>query len=200
MVLTRVLITQILRASHDELGHNGTTRTYMLVCRLYYLKGPKASVNEYIKHCMTCQKGNIQVVKYAQLHFSTPRLPMQFISMDLIGPFDPSGNGHDYDLTVICMLTGYKFCIPSKTKAASEVVQAYIDEVYTKCRGSMKILLNNGTEFKDQLFMDVDIQVGVGHRVYSPPYHPQSNERIEGFHTFLKACMYKHVSKSLEWD
>ena len=76
---------------------------------------------------MTCEKRNVQVVKYAQLHFSTPGLPMQFISMDLIGPFDPSGNGHHYALTVICMLTGYMFCIPLKTKAASEVVQTYID-------------------------------------------------------------------------
>ena len=32
------------------------------------------------------------------------------------------------------------------------------------------------------------------------PHHPQFNGRIEGFHNFLKACMSKHVLKSLEWD
>ena len=98
------------------------------------------------------------------------------------------------------MLTGYMFCVPLKTKTASEVVEAYIDEVYAKFRGSMKILSDNGTEFKNQLFMDVTTQLGVECRAYSPPYHPQSNGRIEGFHNFLKACMSKHVSKSLEWD
>ena len=61
---------------------------------------------------------------------------MQFISMDLISPIAPSSNGHHYALTVICMLTGYKLCIPFKTKAPSEVVQAYIDEVYTKNMGT----------------------------------------------------------------
>ena len=55
---------------------------------------------------------------------------MLFISMDLIGPFDPSSNGYHYALMVICMLTGSTFCIPSKTKTASKVVQAYIDEAY----------------------------------------------------------------------
>ena len=109
MVLPQVLVTQILRDAHDELGHNGSTQTYILVCRLYYWKGLKASVNKHIKQCMMCQKRNVQVVKYAQLHFSTPRLPMQFISMDLIGPFDPSSNGHYFALTVICMLTRYPF-------------------------------------------------------------------------------------------
>ena len=69
IVLPQVLITQILRAAHDELDHNGTTRAYMLFDKLYYWKGLKASVNKHIKQCMTCQKRNVQVVKYAQLHF-----------------------------------------------------------------------------------------------------------------------------------
>ena len=33
-----------------------------------------------------------------------------------------------------------------------------------------------------------------------PPFQPQSNGRIEGFHSFLKACLAKHVSRELEWD
>ena len=57
---------------------------------------------------------------------------MQFLSMHLIGPFDPSSNGHYYALTVILCETGYMFYIPMKTKTASEVVQTYIDEVYAK--------------------------------------------------------------------
>ena len=57
---------------------------------------------------------------------------MQLISMDLIGPFDPSSSGYHYALTVICMLTGYTFCILLKTKTTNEVVQAYTDKVYAK--------------------------------------------------------------------
>ena len=90
--------------------------------------------------------------KYAQLYFSTPRLPMQFISMNLIDSFAPSNNGYNYALTLICMLTGYTFCVPLKTKTASKVVQAYIDEVYAKFGGSMKILSDKGAEFKYHMF------------------------------------------------
>ena len=50
--------------------------------------------------------------------------------MDLIGEFHPpSKKGHTYALTVICMLTGYVFCVPLKTKTACEVIQADIDSV-----------------------------------------------------------------------
>ena len=64
MVLSWVLMTQILRAANDELGYNGSTRSYIIVWRLYYWKGLKASVNKHIKKCMVCQKRNIQAVKY----------------------------------------------------------------------------------------------------------------------------------------
>ena len=57
-----------------------------------------------------------------------------------------------------------------------------------------------GQSSKMILFDRVAKELGVEHKVYSPPYHPQSNGRIEGFHLFLKACMAKHISPGLEWD
>ena len=118
MVLPHVLTTQILRATYDELGHNGSTRTYIIVQNLYYWKGLKAIVNKHSKQWITSQKTNIQAVKYAQPHFSTLKLPTQFISMDLISPFDLSSSGNHYTLMVIFMLAGYTFCVPLKTKTA----------------------------------------------------------------------------------
>ena len=58
---------------------------------------------------------------------------MQFISMDLIGEFHPPTiRKNRYALTVICMLTGYVFCVLIKTETAEEVIQAYINNVYSK--------------------------------------------------------------------
>ena len=152
IVIPRSLIPQVLHMAHDKLGHNGTHRTYVLIKRLYYWKGLKPSVEKHIKRCPQCQSRNKQVVKYAKLHFDVATFPMQFISMDLIGEFHPpTSKKHKYALTVICMLTGYVFCVPLKTKTAEEVIQAYIDNVYAKFGGSLKILSDNGTEFKNKL-------------------------------------------------
>ena len=97
------------------------------------------------------------------------------------------------------MLTGYVFCIPLKTKQANKVLQAYTDNVHAKFQGSLKILSDNGTEFKNQLFEKVAKELGVKHKIYTAPYRPSSNGGIEGFHNFLKACISKHVSPQLEW-
>ena len=168
-VVTRAITTQILQMAHDELGHNGTHRTYTLLKRLYYCKGLKPSVEKHIKMCYQCQRRNKQVVKYATLHFDVATFPMQFISMDLISEFHPpTSKKNRYALTVICMLTGYVFCVPLKTKTAEEVIQAYIDNVYSKFRGPMKILSDNGTEFKNSIFEQVAKELGVEYKLYPP--------------------------------
>ena len=163
--------------------------------QLYYWKGMKTFIIKHVKSCDICQKHNLQVVPYAKLHFDTATFPVEFISMDLIGElYSPLKAGHKYALMVICMLTGYVFCIPLEMKQANEVLQAYIDNVYAKFGGSLKILSDNGTEFKNQLFEKFAKELGVKHKIYTAPYRPSSNGCIEGFHNFLKACVSKHVS------
>ena len=185
IMLLRALTAQILKMAHDDLGHNGTHRTYMLLKRLYYWKGLKPSITKHIQRFHYCQRRNKQVVKYATLHFDVATFPMQFISMDLIGQFHPpTSKGKRYALTVICMLTGYVFCIPLKTKTTEEVLQAYIDNVYSKFGGSIKILSDNGTEFKNKIFEQVAKKLGVVYKLYTPPYH-------RGISCFLKSMHIK---------
>ena len=143
-----------------------------------------------------------QSVRYTPGHFEILEAPIDFISMDLIGEFKMgSTQGNRYALAVICMLTGYTCCIPIPDKSAETIVKTYIREVYSKYGGSRKILSDNGTEFKNKLFEQVSQELGIEHKVYSPPpHHPASNGRIEGFHSFLKVWLAKHIKSSLEWD
>ena len=191
----------VLKLAHDGLGHNGTARTYALVKRMFYWIGLKKDTENYVKTCHICQQYNIKSLRYTPGHFEIPEAPMDFISMDLIGEFKMgSTQGNRYALTVICMPTGYTWCIPIADKSAETIVRAYIKEVYSKYGGSRKILSDNGTEFKNKLIEQVTHELGIEHKEYSPSYHPTSNGRIEGFHSFLKACLAKHISNSLEWD
>ena len=91
------------------------------------------------------------------------------------------------------MHTSYVFCIPPKTKTAQEVVQANMRHVYSK-------LGDNCMEFKNKFFEDVAKQLGVEYKVYTPPYRPQCNGKIEGFHKYLKSCIAKHIMTNMERD
>ena len=52
IVIPRTLTPQILQMAHDELRHNETHSTYILLKRLYYWKGLKSSMEKHIK-CVT---------------------------------------------------------------------------------------------------------------------------------------------------
>ena len=97
------------------------------------------------------------------------------------------------------MLTGFTWCIPLKSKKADKVAKAYLDHIYSLFEGSVKILTDNGTEFKNPL-QGVVSKLGMEFSIHSPSYRPQSNGKIEGFHRFLKACIAKHINHGLEWD
>ena len=201
MVLPQVLTSAVLQLAHEGLGHNGSPRTYALIKRHYYWKGLKPMVKKHVRTCKLCQDQNKPVVKYRKMNFEAEPDPMKFISMDLIGEFHPpSSKGNRYALTVICMFTGYTFCIPIPNKMAKTVFKAYMDNVYYQFGGTLKILSENGTEFKNKPMEEVSKKLGVEYKIYSPPYRPPSNGRVESFHYFLKACIAKHIAPKLEWD
>ena len=90
IVIPRDLSKVVLKLAHDNLGHNGSARTYMIVRRNYYWKGLRPDVVHYVKRCTVCRKYNSASPKYNKGTFQAPGAPMDFISMDLIGEFTPS--------------------------------------------------------------------------------------------------------------
>ena len=188
--LPSILIFQVLRTTHDDLGHNGFPRTYAALKRVFFWKGMKEDIRKHCKTCATCQLHKLENVKFERKIFKPSLQPMDFICMDLIGEFHPpTSRGHRYALTAICMITGFTWCVPLKTKTAEEVAKAYMDHIYCNFGGSIKILTDNGTEFKNKLFKEVINKLGMEFSIHSPPYRPQSNGKIEGFHRFLKMCI-----------
>ena len=199
--LPSVLIFQVLQTAHDDLGHNGFPRTYATLKRVFFWKGMKEDIRKHCKTCATCQLHKLENVKFEKKIFKPSLQAMDFICMDLIGEFHPlTSHGHRYALTAVCMLTGFTWCVPLKTKTAEEVMKAYMDHIYSNFGGSIKILTDNGTEFKNKLFKEVIEKLGMEFSIHSPPYRPQSNGKIEGFHRFLKMCIGKHINYGLEWD
>ena len=165
-------------------------------------------LEEYQRECLTtlqlcpvCMLHRLENVKFKRKLFHPSMSPMDFICMDLIGEFHPpTRSGHHFALTACCMLTGFTWCVPLKTKTADEVVTAYKNHIACPFGGSVKILTDNRTEFKNKLFKEVVTKLGTEMAIHSPPYRPQSNGKIEGFHRFLKACIVKHINHGLERD
>ena len=129
LLYTPVVVPDILRdclliLAHDKQGHNGFRRTYASLKNRYHWKGMKKSVYQHCTNCQVCAKHNIKIQQLKNEHFSSPPQPMEFIAMDLIGEFHPaSSKGNRFALTAVCMLMGFTFCIPLKSKCAEDVIK-----------------------------------------------------------------------------
>ena len=196
IVVPDILKDCLLILAHDKQGHNGFRRTYTSLKNRYHWKGMKKSVHQHCMKCQVCAKHNIKTQQLKNEHFSSPPQPMEFIAMDLIREFHPSfSKGNRFALTAECMLTGFTFCIPLKTKCAEDVIKAYIDHICCTFGPSRKILTDNSTEFKNKLWTGVFEKLKIEQK-FTPIYSPQCNGRIEGFHKFLKATIAKTTRNS----
>ena len=140
-MITSDLSSIVLKLAHDDLGHNGSARTYMILRGNYYWKGLRPDVVKHVKRCVVCRKYNSVSPRYNKGTFQAPGAPMDFISMDLIGEFPPpSSHRNKYALKDICMLSGWTWCIPIPHKTASIVVQAYLKHVHHVFGPSQKVL------------------------------------------------------------
>ena len=90
--------------------------------------------------------------------------------------------------------------VPILDKTAESVVEAYLSGVLSRARASMVCLLDNGLELKNSQINTVLKPLGIKH-IYSYPYRPQGNSRIENVHNFLKRTLSKFLSSSdAKWD
>ena len=98
--------------------------------------------------------------------------------------------GNKYALTFMCLLTSYLIAVPLKSKAAEEVIMAYIKHILPTTFCSTLVLQDNGTEFINSQPMATFKSLGIK-PIYSNPYRPQGNSRLENAHKFLKCTISK---------
>ena len=197
-VVPEDLIGTVLHLGHNQSGHNGYQRTYAAIKHVYYWKGMRKHKLVHCKNCPTCAKQRVQKTQFERQIFEPGVQPMEFVCINLIGEFyPPSSKGNRYALTAVCMLTGFTFCISIKNKTAQEVVTAWrnhISFLFGVCR---KLLTNNGTEFKNELFSQVAEQLGVERKSTCPPTDHSQMGELKVFTTSLN-LVWQSTSLEIE--
>ena len=113
---------------------------------------------------------------------------------------ETSTSGNKHILTIIDHLTGLPEAFPIPDKSADTIVSSFINHYLPVRMCPRYILSDNGTDFKDQQMDQVLQQLGID-CIFSTPYHPQSNGKLEVFHKYLKPTLKKLCKKDpANWD
>ena len=123
-----------------------------------------------------------------------PDRPFDKIAIDLVTECETSTSGNKHILTIIDYLTGWPEAFPISDKSAGTIVSTFINKYLPVHICPWYILSDNGTEFKNSLMDQVLQQLGID-RIFSAPYHPQSNGKLEVFHKYLKPTLKKLCGK-----
>ena len=118
------------------------------------------------------------------------------IAIDLVTECDTSTSGNKHILIIIDHLTGWPEAFSIWDKLADTIVSTFISKYLPAHMCPRYILSDNGTEFKNNLMDQVLNQLGI-ERIFSAPYHPQSNGKLEVFHNYLKPTLKKLCEKYL---
>ena len=88
-VIPESLKDVVLHLGHNQSGHNGYQSTYAAIKHLYYWKGMRTQVLHYCKSSIVCAVQKVQKTQFKKQIFEPGVQPMEFVSMDLIGEFQP---------------------------------------------------------------------------------------------------------------
>ena len=129
-----------------------------------------------------------------------PNKPFNKITMDSVTECETSTFRNKHVLTIIDHLTGWLVAFPILDKSANTIVSTFINKYLPVHKCPRYILLDNETEFKNSLGDQVFKQLGI-ERIFSAPYYPQSNGKLEVFHKYLKPTLKKLCEKDpSNWD
>ena len=155
---------------------------------------------KYIANYVLCSQDKAKVQQYPLQMTEIPDRPFDKIAIDLVTDCKTLTSGNKHILTIINHLTGWPEAFPIPDKSADTIVTTLINQYLPVHMYPRYILSDNGMEFKNSL-MDQSIQQLGKDRIFSAPYHPQSNGKLEVFHKYLKPMLKKLCKKDpANWE
>ena len=143
----------------------------------YYWATLKEDCKKLCLSCKPCQKHSIAKSGYDPQTLISACLPMDYISVDLIGPLPSNSQGNSYVLIAVDIFTRFVFLKAIPDKKAMTIATA-LYEIFCNF-GQPKILqFDNGSEFINEIIRKLSKLFNFDHRKTSP-YYPQGNGIVE---------------------
>ena len=151
-------------------------------------------IRKYIANCALCHREKAKIQHYPLLMMEISDRPFDKIAIELITECNILTSGNKHILSIIDHLTGWPEAFPIPDKTVDTIVSTFINEYLPVHMYPWYILSDDGTEFKNSLMDHVLQQLGID-KIFSVPYHPPSNGKLEVFHKYLKPTLKKLCKK-----
>ena len=201
IVIPDSLQKRVVALLHDNIllgSHVGRNVLYDKVYSRFWFRGMARVIAEYVRTCDICtRKKRIAHANHPMQVFDTPPRPFSHIAIDVIGKIKPSKEGHEYILTVICMLTNFCEAIPMKDQTSVDIVDALITHVYTRYGPPIAVHSDNATPLLSKLTKEAHKRLGIK-QTFTSGRNAKANGRVERIQKQLQSVISCYVDTNSE--
>ena len=204
-VLPVALQTNILELAHNHplAGHLGFSKVYAKISSRYYWPGMYRDIKRYCQGCLTCAlRKATQHTKRMGRHFSQVTAPFERVFIDIVGAsaYKKTSSGNTCILTMVDSFTNWPEAIALPDSKASTVAHAIWSTLICRHGVPKVIVSDRGKQFTSRILHHLNERLGTK-AIFTTPYHPQGNGKVERFHRTLNNSLATLVNKShSNWD
>lgn len=188
---------------HDDpnAGHPGAEETLRVMQGNYYFTNMRTFIRNYVASCLicaTCKRGPTQ--EKAPLRPRQPTQPWEIVSVDLMGPYSITQNGHRFIVVATDLFSRWTEAKPLKITSTKNVCDFLENDVFRRYGYPRAIITDNGPQFTSTDFDKYLTNWGTQHYT-TAIYRPRGNP-VERRNQELKKGLRIHfrTNRSIDWD
>ncbi|SLM41090.1 probable transposable element [Lasallia pustulata] len=193
------LIKDVLRLTHDEIGHPGFHRTYERITESLYIQRLYTTLREFIRHCPNCQAmASPQHSPYGSLQpIVTPASLHHTITIDFVLglPESPSPEEFDSVMSITDKFSKRVTFIPGRTTyTAVQWAHLLLDRLDTADWGIPKAIISDrDRKFVSEIWRAIFEKKGV-ELLYSTAYYPQTDGQSEQTNQTFEIALCHYIA------
>ena len=130
--------------------HPGSTKMYQDLKQLYWCKGMKRDIGDFVSHCLVCQQVKAEHQRPAGLlqQIEISEWKWERVTMDFVTGLPRKYRGFDSVWVIVDRMTKSAHFLPVKTTCnASRYAKLYVDEIFRLHEVPTSIISDRGPQF-----------------------------------------------------